>query len=69
MDFQSGYYQNKKNGLLYFAEKLLTNATNINDGQKMVEYYPKVNGNVQFSNGYVREISEFMTKFERVNVD
>jgi hypothetical protein len=67
MDFQSGSYQNKKNGCIYYAEKLLTNA--INDGQKMVEYYPSYNGIIDFDGGYVREIGQFLEKFDKINLD
>lgn len=69
MDFKTGFYQNKKNGGIYYAEKILTNCTNLQEGQIMVEYYKKGNFGVDFSNGYVREINEFMEKFEPINID
>lgn len=62
----NGYYKHNKTGNLYFAEKLLINATNANDGQVMVEYYPCDKYRIpQWESGYVRELVEFNEKFTK----
>jgi hypothetical protein len=52
-------YINKKHQTLYKFEKVVWNATNINNGQQMVLYT-----SVEDGSSYVREISEFLEKFE-----
>ena len=69
MEFKQGFYRNKKNNSIYYAEKILTNCTNINDGEKMVEYYPYKSQFVQFSEGYVRKYEEFMEKFDKITIN
>lgn len=48
-----------KTGKTYFMVGMVTNATNENDGQQMVLYYSK-NGMC-----FVREVNEFIEKFNR----
>jgi hypothetical protein len=55
-------YRNKKNGNIYIRDKNVINATNSNDGQVMVLYRKEED----YDNWYVREISEFYEKFEKV---
>lgn len=51
-------WKNNKTGNLYVVEGTTTNATNAQDGQKMVKYY-----SLDDNEPYVREISEFKEKF------
>jgi len=53
-------YKNKKNGSIYTALNYeIINATNAQDGEKMVLYTDNKGGL------YVREYREFMMKFEK----
>lgn len=55
---------NKKNNNTYNVMGIVINATNANDGQKMVLYFCKD------GNGYVRSVEEFKEKFiHDFNVD
>ena len=64
-----GYYVNKKNGNAYFAEQVVTNATNNLDGQQMVLYYPCGKDNTpHWTRPFVREYTEFLEKFIRLGV-
>ena len=56
---------NKKSKKRYIVLKTGTNATNKQDGQKMVEYYAE--HDVNFENAFYREVTEFMEKFEELN--
>ena len=69
MNFIQGFYKHNKTGNIYYAEKILTNATNVNDGEKMVEYYSYGNQFVHFDEGYVRNYKEFMEKFTKANIE
>lgn len=67
----NAFYINKKNKTYYFAVKILTNATNREDGKKLVLYYPVDKedlSNVDWDNGYVRDVEEFDTKFEILDI-
>ena len=64
MYFKRGKYKNKKTKNYYFAERIVKNATNINDGDIMVLYYRYFNNNILYDEGYVRNYSEFIEKFE-----
>jgi len=58
---KSGKYKNLKNGEIYDTKnKVAINATNTQDGQIMILYQDK-NETL-----FVREISEFLEKFEKV---
>lgn len=55
---------NKKNENIYQVIGTVINATNANDGQKMVLYFCKE------GNGYVRSLEEFKEKFvPNFNID
>ena len=69
MKFIHGFYKNKKNGNLYYAEKLLQNATNTREDEIVVLYYPRYNGIIDFDGGYIRNNEEFMEKFIKVDID
>ena len=69
MEFKQGFYKNNKTGNIYYAEKILINATNVNDGEKMVEYYSYGNQFVHFDEGYVRNYEEFLDKFTKINIE
>ena len=69
MSFIQGFYKNNKTGNIYYAEKILTNATNVNDGEKMVEYYSYGNQFVHFDEGYCKDYKEFMEKFTKINIE
>ena len=58
-------FRHKKTGNLYRAmySVLVTNATNAQNGQAMI-LYERVGEKKQF---YVRELNEFLEKFEIVN--
>lgn len=58
-------FRNKKTKARYMVLKTGTNATNKQDGQKMVEYYAE--HDIEFENPFYREINEFMEKFEEIN--
>jgi len=53
-------FRNKKNGNIYIVEKIVCNATNAQNGQKMYLYYGENDPN----NFYVRSVEEFLEKFE-----
>lgn len=53
-------FRNKKTGKVYYHLGEVVNATNENDGQKMVIYREKTNCD---SYTFVREKSEFFEKF------
>lgn len=57
--FVKGIYRNKKKGSLYHAYGMKINCTNAQDGQLMVEY----------GEAYVREVDEFLEKFELIEAD
>ena len=67
--FEHGYYQNKKNGCIYYAEKLLLNKSEGFDDTYVVEYYRKVNGHIDFDTGFARDLNQFLEKFDKVEVD
>ena len=69
MEFKQGFYKNNKTGNIYYAEKTLINATNVNDGEKMVEYYSYGNQFVHFDEGYCRNYGEFLEKFTKANIE
>lgn len=52
-------WKNKKNQELYLVIGTLINATNSNDGEKMVLYSKN-------NKYFVREYNEFLLKFERI---
>lgn len=54
-------FRNKKNQKIYKALGVITNATNSNDGQKMVLYI------AEDSNVYARSLDEFKIKFTYVD--
>lgn len=56
-------YRNKKTGKVYFAFGLVENQTNDQAGQAMVSYRSREDGERKV---YVREVQEFLEKFERV---
>lgn len=60
-------FRNKKTGQLYVKLREAVNATNAQDGQKMI-LYAQVwkSGDVEAKPLYVREAGEFNEKFERV---
>ena len=60
-----GAWVNKKSGRTYLARRLVTNATNAQDGQTMVEYEPLSSLIDATARPYVRELNEFLEKFER----
>jgi hypothetical protein len=67
--FESGYWLNKKNNELYYAEGTVINCTNKDNDSLMVMYYKiKENGDLYMENTFVREIKEFEVKFEKVNL-
>ena len=58
-------FRNKKTGEIYNYCDIVTNTTNKDDGQKMVLYQKRLpNGEVY---QFVRDISEFILKFEPVD--
>lgn len=54
-------YKHKKSGHIYSCVTRAINATNANDGQKMIVYY-----NPENKMWFVREESEFFKKFEKL---
>lgn len=58
-----GTYRNKKTGRLYYVTAEGVDCTNSRDGTRVVIYVPHVGRAF-----YVREIAEFLDKFERVNL-
>jgi hypothetical protein len=58
------FYVNIKNNTVYFAEKIIKSATNGQEGIKKVLYFPYIDNEVKWDNGYERELSEFKTKFK-----
>jgi hypothetical protein len=66
--FSHGYYQDKSNGCIYYAEKVLTN-TSSDKVEKVVEFYLRFNGNIDFNNGYVKNLEQFLEKFDKINLD
>jgi hypothetical protein len=59
----AGTYKNKKTGNLYVVQRTdIVNATNAQDGQRMVLYRPYGSGGT--GTWYVREEQEFLAKFE-----
>jgi hypothetical protein len=57
--FVPGIWKNKKKGTLYHATGTKIDCTNANDGKTMVVY----------GDAYVREVGEFLEKFEFVDAD
>ena len=54
---ETAVYKNNKNNYTYYVENFnITNATNANDGQRMVLYKRR-------NKFYVREYTEFLQKF------
>jgi len=64
-DLELGRYLHLKSKTIYYALKVVTNTTNAQDGQKMV-HYVKEGGGVFSSPNFVRELSEFKEKFEKI---
>lgn len=58
-------YRNDKNGRLYRVTGSLINATNAQDGQRLVKYVPEASPQQEFA----REVSEFHQKFSVVFPD
>lgn len=59
-NLKSGLWRNKKKGDIYSVIGVVRNCTNAQDGQQMVEYHSEKAGKC------VRELTEFMQKFEPV---
>ena len=59
-DVRRRYFENLKTGHIYWYLGEVINATNDNDGQKMILY------NDREGNYYVRDIEEFNKKFVEV---
>ena len=63
-----GFYKHTKTGNIYFAESVVTNTTNSQDGQQLVLYYRCDLENAPlWLKPYVREYSEFLEEFTRVD--
>lgn len=58
--FSPGVYVNRKNGLPYNASMIVMDATNARVGSMMVLYSDRFNVH------YVRELGEFLEKFDRI---
>ncbi len=61
-DLELGYYRHKKTGKVYVANKIVINATNAQNEQKMVLY--SLYGHTELV--FVRELSKFLSKFEKM---
>lgn len=57
-------YRNKKNGYLYIIECSAIDVTNNRSGEMVYVYYPISDPTAK----YVREVSEFLEKFEYVEL-
>ncbi len=63
---QLGRWKNKETGTLYDVVRIVTNCTNAQNDQLMVEYQPYEYIGDKIPT-YVRETNEFLEKFEKVN--
>lgn len=63
---QCGYYENIKNGKRYTVLDYATNATNAQDGERMVIYTLTETEHYPTRTLYVRTTEEFLLKFKKV---
>jgi len=58
------HFVNNKTGKKYYVTGLATNTTNAQDGQEMILYQRVVNGNLDRSITFCRQLAEFKDKFK-----